>query len=200
MVDRHSANLHLQGFKTIDGRRAAEVTLINVQVPATRCLRRRDYAEALEAYVYATELNPHRAVSHQLAGMAKIALGSAEEAFEPLQEAIRLSPHDLHSADLVFCMGWAYWELERYPEALHSLSVQKRKTRVLLGRMPIWRVRIFGWINNKRLRLRSGMHFSTNPTGRPRSWKSLYPLRPASLAALVEDLRKAGLPDQSPSV
>jgi hypothetical protein len=43
--------------------------------------------------------------------MAKIALGSAEEAFEPLQEAIRLTPHDLHSADLVFCMGWAYWEL-----------------------------------------------------------------------------------------
>ena len=55
---------------------------------------RRDYAEALEAYVYATELNPSRAVSHQLAGMAKIALGRAEEAFEPLNEAIRLSPRD----------------------------------------------------------------------------------------------------------
>jgi len=38
MVDRHSANLHLQGFKTIDGRRAAEVTLINVQVPASQLL------------------------------------------------------------------------------------------------------------------------------------------------------------------
>jgi len=38
VVDRHSANLHLQGFKTIDGRRAAEVTLINVQVPASQLL------------------------------------------------------------------------------------------------------------------------------------------------------------------
>jgi alkylation response protein AidB-like acyl-CoA dehydrogenase len=38
MVDRHSPNLHLQGFKTIDGRRAAEVTLMNVQVPASRLL------------------------------------------------------------------------------------------------------------------------------------------------------------------
>ena len=108
VVDRLSPNLHLQSFKTIDGRRAAELTLMDVQ-----------------AYVYATELNPSRAVSHQLAGMAKIALGSAEEAFEPLQEAIRLSPHDLHSADLVFCTGWAYWELERYPEALHSLERAK---------------------------------------------------------------------------
>src|SRR5258708_5813465 len=38
VVDRHSANLHLQGFKTIDGRRAAEVTLIDVQVPASQLL------------------------------------------------------------------------------------------------------------------------------------------------------------------
>ena len=38
VVDRHSPNLHLQGFKTIDGRRAAEVTLMNVQVPASQLL------------------------------------------------------------------------------------------------------------------------------------------------------------------
>ena len=38
VVDRHSANLHLQGFKTIDGRRAAELTLMNVQVPASQLL------------------------------------------------------------------------------------------------------------------------------------------------------------------
>jgi alkylation response protein AidB-like acyl-CoA dehydrogenase len=38
MVDRHSANLHLQSFKTIDGRRAAEITLGDVQVPANQLL------------------------------------------------------------------------------------------------------------------------------------------------------------------
>src|SRR4029079_13150583 len=38
VVDRHSTNLHLQGFKTIDGRRAAEVTLMDVQVPASQLL------------------------------------------------------------------------------------------------------------------------------------------------------------------
>jgi alkylation response protein AidB-like acyl-CoA dehydrogenase len=40
VVDRHSANLHLQGFKTIDGRRAAELTLMNVEVPAGQLLGR----------------------------------------------------------------------------------------------------------------------------------------------------------------
>ena len=38
VVDRHSANLHLQSFKTIDGRRAAELTLMDVEVPASQLL------------------------------------------------------------------------------------------------------------------------------------------------------------------
>jgi alkylation response protein AidB-like acyl-CoA dehydrogenase len=38
VVDRHSPNLHLQGFRTIDGRRAAEMTLMNVQVPVDQLL------------------------------------------------------------------------------------------------------------------------------------------------------------------
>ena len=38
VVDRHSANLHLQSFKTVDGRRAAELTLMDVQVPASQLL------------------------------------------------------------------------------------------------------------------------------------------------------------------
>jgi alkylation response protein AidB-like acyl-CoA dehydrogenase len=38
IVDRQSANLHLQSFKTIDARRAAEITLRGVRVPASRIL------------------------------------------------------------------------------------------------------------------------------------------------------------------
>jgi alkylation response protein AidB-like acyl-CoA dehydrogenase len=38
VVDSRSANLHLQSFKTIDGRRAAELTLMNVEVPASQML------------------------------------------------------------------------------------------------------------------------------------------------------------------
>jgi alkylation response protein AidB-like acyl-CoA dehydrogenase len=38
VVDRQSANLHLQSFKTIDGRRAAEITLMDVHVHASQLL------------------------------------------------------------------------------------------------------------------------------------------------------------------
>ncbi|GLR95171.1 acyl-CoA dehydrogenase family protein [Bradyrhizobium liaoningense] len=38
VIDRHSPNLHLQSFKTIDGRRAAELTLGDVRVPASQML------------------------------------------------------------------------------------------------------------------------------------------------------------------
>jgi alkylation response protein AidB-like acyl-CoA dehydrogenase len=38
VVDRHSSNLHLQSFKTIDGRRAAELTLMDVEVPVSQVL------------------------------------------------------------------------------------------------------------------------------------------------------------------
>jgi alkylation response protein AidB-like acyl-CoA dehydrogenase len=38
VVDRLSTNLHLQSFKTIDGRRAAELTLMDVEVPAGQLL------------------------------------------------------------------------------------------------------------------------------------------------------------------
>jgi len=49
VVDSRSANLHLQSFKTIDGRRAAELTLMNVEVPAGQMLGREgDGVAALE--------------------------------------------------------------------------------------------------------------------------------------------------------
>jgi alkylation response protein AidB-like acyl-CoA dehydrogenase len=38
VVHRRSVNLHLQSFKTIDGRRAAELTLMDVHVPASQML------------------------------------------------------------------------------------------------------------------------------------------------------------------
>jgi alkylation response protein AidB-like acyl-CoA dehydrogenase len=38
IVDRHAPNLHLQGFKTLDGRRAAEIKLGGVCIPAENML------------------------------------------------------------------------------------------------------------------------------------------------------------------
>jgi alkylation response protein AidB-like acyl-CoA dehydrogenase len=49
IVDRQSANLHLKSFKTLDGRRAAEITLDGVHVEADRLLGREGGAvEILE--------------------------------------------------------------------------------------------------------------------------------------------------------
>ena len=47
IVDRHSANLDLRSFKTIDGRRAAEIALDRVQVPADHLLGREGEGVAI---------------------------------------------------------------------------------------------------------------------------------------------------------
>jgi alkylation response protein AidB-like acyl-CoA dehydrogenase len=50
VVDRQSAGLHLQSFRTIDGRRAAEITFKDVSVPAGNLLGNEgDGVAALEA-------------------------------------------------------------------------------------------------------------------------------------------------------
>jgi alkylation response protein AidB-like acyl-CoA dehydrogenase len=50
VIDRQSAGVHLQSFKTIDGRRAAEILLKDVRVPASALLGDKDNGvAALEA-------------------------------------------------------------------------------------------------------------------------------------------------------
>ena len=85
-------------------------------------LAHRDYAAALESYEHAREANPSHPNYHQLVGVALIALGRSEEAFEPLQEALRISPRDLYLADYYMCLGSACWHLERYSEAQRWLE------------------------------------------------------------------------------
>ena len=70
-VDRHAPNLHLRSFKTLDGRRAAEISLEGVRVPAEnllgsegaatpileRCRERAIAAQCAEAIGAIQELN-----------------------------------------------------------------------------------------------------------------------------------------------
>jgi alkylation response protein AidB-like acyl-CoA dehydrogenase len=114
VVDRHSANLHLQGFKTVDGRRAAEMTLMNVQVPATQLLGRdgegvtalegcRDRAIAAlcaEAVGAMTELNAATLEYSKARKQFGVAIGSFQvlqhrmvDMFIALEEAISLTQH-----------------------------------------------------------------------------------------------------------
>lgn len=114
VVDRHSANLHLQGFKTIDGRRAAEVALMNVQVPASQLLGKegegvtaleacRDRAIAAlcaEAVGAMTELNAATLEYSKTRKQFGVAIGSFQvlqhrmvDMFIALEEAISLTQH-----------------------------------------------------------------------------------------------------------
>jgi alkylation response protein AidB-like acyl-CoA dehydrogenase len=114
VVDRHSANLHLQGFRTIDGRRAAEATLMNVEVPASRllgtegegvtaleaCRDRAIAALCAEAVGAMSELNAATLEYSKTRKQFGVTLGSFQvlqhrmvDMFIALEEAVSLTQH-----------------------------------------------------------------------------------------------------------
>jgi alkylation response protein AidB-like acyl-CoA dehydrogenase len=114
IVDRQSANLHLQSFKTIDARRAAEITLRGVRVPASRMLGEegkgvaileacRDHAIAAlcaEAVGAMTELNSATLECTKSRKQFGVALGTFQvlqhrmvDMFIALEESISLTQH-----------------------------------------------------------------------------------------------------------
>jgi hypothetical protein len=114
VVDRHSSNLHLQSFKTIDGRRAAEIALMNVQVPASQmlgtegegvavleaCRDRAIAALCAEAVGAMTELNSATLEYSKTRKQFGVALGTFQvlqhrmvDMFIALEEAISLTQH-----------------------------------------------------------------------------------------------------------
>jgi adenylate cyclase len=174
---------------------------INPHHPVAVCAKGRIFlaqgklATALEAFEYAIELNPSHPDYRLLTGVAKILSGRAEEALESLNEAIRLSPRDLQIADYYMGMGMAYWELERYPEALQWLERSRAQnsgievTSFLLASTYLR----MGQQEKAEAAVRDALQ--TKPDWTTRLVESSYPLRSTSLVALVDDLRKAGLPD-----
>ena len=114
IVDRLSANLHLQSFKTIDGRRAAEITLKGVRVPASRmlgeegegvailqaCRDRAIAALCAEAVGAMTELNSATLEYTKTRKQFGVPLGTFQvlqhrmvDMFIALQESISLTQH-----------------------------------------------------------------------------------------------------------
>jgi len=114
IVDRQSANLHLQSFKTIDARRAAEITLGGVRVPASRmlgeegtgvaileaCRDRAIAALCAEAVGAMTELNSATLEYTKTRKQFGVALGTFQvlqhrmvDMFIALEESISLTQH-----------------------------------------------------------------------------------------------------------
>ena len=114
MVERQSAGLHLQSFKTINGRRAAEISLRGVRVPASRmlgeegngvaileaCRDRAIAALCAEAVGAMTELNSATLEYTKTRKQFGVALGTFQvlqhrmvDMFIALQESISLTQH-----------------------------------------------------------------------------------------------------------
>src|SRR5260221_14441454 len=114
VFDRHSPNLHLQGFRTIDGRRAAEMTLMNVQVPVSQllgtegegvavleaCRDRAIAALCAEAVGAMTEMNSSTLEYSTTRKQFSVALGTFQvlqhrmvDMFIALEEAISFTQH-----------------------------------------------------------------------------------------------------------
>lgn len=114
IVDRHSAHLYLQSFKTIDGRRAAEITLDGVRVPVSQLLGREDEgitileacrdraiaALCAEAVGAMTELNSATLEYTKTRKQFGVSLGSFQvlqhrmvDMFIALQESMSLTQH-----------------------------------------------------------------------------------------------------------
>jgi alkylation response protein AidB-like acyl-CoA dehydrogenase len=114
ILDRQSANLHLQSFKTIDARRAAEITLRGVRVPASRmlgeegtglavleaCRDRAIAALCAEAIGAMTELNSATLEYTKTRKQFGVALGTFQvlqhrmvDMFIALEESISLTQH-----------------------------------------------------------------------------------------------------------
>lgn len=114
IVDRASAGLHLRSFKTVDGRRAAEITFTDVHVPASnmlgetgagteileRCRDRAIGALCAEAVGAMTELNSATLEYTRTRKQFGVALGTFQvlqhrmvDMFIALQEALSLTQH-----------------------------------------------------------------------------------------------------------
>jgi alkylation response protein AidB-like acyl-CoA dehydrogenase len=114
VVDRHSSNVHLQSFRTIDGRRAAEIALMNVEVSSDQllgtegegaaaleaCRDRAIAALCAEAVGAMTELNAVTLEYSKTRKQFGVALGTFQvlqhrmvDMFIALEEAISLTQH-----------------------------------------------------------------------------------------------------------
>ena len=157
-------------------------------------LAQKNFVAALEAYEHACELNPSHPNYHQLRGVAKLALGRASEAIEPIHEAIRLSPRDFFIADFYMCLGWAFWDLGDHQKARHWLerSIAQNSgieatqfllasTLVRMGQAEEAAALIQRLLNEK-------PHWTVQLV------KS-YPTSTASQPGFLKDLHDAGLPD-----
>jgi adenylate cyclase len=78
------------------------------------------YEAAIASAERAISLDPNDSGSHEDMAFALIMAGRSEEAFDYIEKAMRLDPHNL--ANPLYCIGLAHFSLKEFEEAANSLE------------------------------------------------------------------------------
>ena len=156
-------------------------------------LLRREFDLSEAAYEHAYALNPNDAGFLSNRATTLLYLGRPEEAIKGIKEAMRLNPH--HPESLVADLGWAYYDAGLYEESV--------KTFRSMTTPPPWvhRTLAAAYVQLGRLDEARGeisQMLEKEPDYNLENTK-VWPYKdPARLDRYIEDLRKAGVPEQPP--
>ena len=157
-----------------------------------------DFEAAIREFEAAIAINPSLAPAYASLGNAKIRAGRAEEAFGPLQTALRLSPHDPLLNIWYFNICHAYSHLAQYDAAIEWC---RRSVAV----SPFWISYVdlasaYAWTGQKaEARAAVAELLKMMPNYTVDQWAhtrfSNNPVFLSQYQRITEGLRKAGLPE-----
>jgi tetratricopeptide (TPR) repeat protein len=159
----------------------------------------KDFETAISEYETAISINPSLAPAYGALGGAKIRAGRSDEAFTPLQTAIRLSPHDPLLNIWYFYICHAYTHLAKDDAAIEwcprSIAVK-----------PFWIAYVdlasaYAWTGRtEEARSAVAELRKLMPNYTVYRWAhegfSSNPIFLAQYQRIIEGLRKAGLPEK----
>jgi TolB-like protein/Tfp pilus assembly protein PilF len=154
---------------------------------------RRRTDESVEEFQRALDLNPNFAAAHGFLGCALAFDGRSEQAKHHIEQAIRMSPHDPLNALLNAALAAAYYQADRYVEAvgIARKAVQQRFELTNGHRIYVASLAQAGRLDESRAALArlQGLHPENSIAWIERN----VPYTPGPMAKFLDGLRKAGL-------
>jgi adenylate cyclase len=155
---------------------------------------RREYPQALESARRAVEISPSYADGYGLLAFINNWMGNGADALRLIHKAMDLNPH--YSFDYPWNEGFALFNLGRYEEAIGPLQEALDRNNSALfthlvrasALVRLDRISDAEWEINEALALDPEYTLASVRSGLPIG-------KPELLAALVRDLRTAGLPE-----
>jgi len=174
---------------------------LNSSVPQTHWalayvhLMRKEYEQAAAAATTAVTITPNYADGYGLLSMVKIAQGEPKQAIALLEKGINLNPY--YTWDYPYNLGRAHYALGRFQEAIHLFEDARTRN------MHIVQIRLHLAASYARVGRQDDAEWEVeeikamSPTDTIAHLKSTYPMEDIELfERLIEDLRRAGLPER----